>query len=42
MLAEAAGFKVKLVDTGKDNIKITVSDDISLAEHILKKRGEQK
>lgn len=41
MLVEAAGFKVKLVNTGKDNIKITVKDDINLAEHILKTRGEE-
>lgn len=39
-LAEAFGFKVKLVDTGRDNIKITVADDISLAEHILRRRGD--
>lgn len=42
MLAETAGFKVKLVDTGKDNLKITVKEDISAAEYILSKRGEQK
>ena len=42
MLVEAAGFKVKLVDTGKDNLKITVKDDILLAEYILAKRGEEK
>ena len=41
MLVENAGFKVKLVDTGKDNLKITVKDDIALAEHILKSRGEE-
>ena len=41
MLAENAGFKVKLVDTGKENIKITVKDDIVLAEHILTARGEE-
>ena len=41
MLAERAGFKVKLVETGKDNIKITVKDDIKLAEHILKSRGNE-
>lgn len=42
MLAESSGFKVKLVDTGRDNIKITVKDDISLAEHILATRGKDK
>lgn len=38
MLAEKAGFKVKLVDTGRENIKITVKDDIDYAEFILKRR----
>ena len=42
MLIESAGFKVKLVDTGKDNIKITVKDDIKLAEYILSQRGENE
>ena len=42
MLIESAGFKVKLVDTGRDNIKITVKDDIQLAEHILAARGEKQ
>ena len=42
MLAEAFGFKVKLTDTGRENIKITVSDDISYAEYILRKRGEKE
>ena len=41
MLIESAGYKVKLVDTGKDNIKITVRDDIALAEQILMSRGEE-
>ena len=41
MLIEKAGFKVKLVDTGRENIKITVKEDINLAEHILSKRGEE-
>ena len=41
MLAEYAGFKVKLVETGNDNIKITVQDDIKRAEAILNARGEQ-
>ena len=41
MLAEAYGQKVKLVDTGKENIKITVREDIVLAEHILKLREEE-
>ena len=40
MLLESAGFKVKLVDTGKNNIKITVKEDIKLAEYILSLREE--
>ena len=35
MLAEAYGQKVKLVETGKMNIKITYKEDIQLAEAIL-------
>ena len=35
---EKIGFKVKLVDCGHDNIKITTTSDISLAENILEKR----
>lgn len=40
MLVENIGFKIKLVETGKDNIKITVKDDILLAENILVARGD--
>lgn len=40
MLAESAGIKVKLVETGKDNIKITHPCDIAIAEHIIEKRKE--
>ena len=39
MLVEAYGEKVKLVDTGKENMKITVMEDISFAENILRSRG---
>ncbi len=42
MLAEHAGFKVKLVNTGSDNIKITVQDDVKRAEAILAIRGEKQ
>lgn len=42
MLAEFAGFKVKLVDTGYSNIKITVQEDIKRAEAILSLKGENK
>ena len=38
MLAEKAGFKVKLVDTGRENIKITVKEDIEYAEYVISKR----
>ncbi len=41
MLVENIGFKVKLVETGKENIKITVKDDICLAENILVARGDE-
>lgn len=41
MLAEAYGQKVKLVETGKENIKITYKEDIRLAEAILKSRGDK-
>ncbi len=40
MLAERLGFKVKLVDVGPDNIKITYKEDIARAEDILRHRGE--
>ena len=40
MLVESAGFNIKLVETGKENIKITVKEDIRLAEYILNSRGE--
>ena len=38
-MAEHAGFAVKLVDIGKENIKITTKEDIFLAEAILKMRN---
>ena len=42
MLAENAGFHVRLVKCDNENLKITTPDDIALAENILKKRIEQK
>ncbi|MBO5374424.1 MAG: 2-C-methyl-D-erythritol 4-phosphate cytidylyltransferase [Clostridia bacterium] len=42
MLAENAGFKIKLVETGKDNIKITRPADVALAEYILANRKESE
>lgn len=41
MLAEAYGQKVKLVNTGRENLKITVKSDIFLAEAIIKAREEK-
>lgn len=38
-MAEHAGFAVKLVDIGKENIKITTKEDVFLAEAILKMRN---
>ncbi|MBQ3040904.1 MAG: 2-C-methyl-D-erythritol 4-phosphate cytidylyltransferase [Clostridia bacterium] len=39
MLLEAIGYKVKLVETGKENIKITHPADIVLAEYIINSRN---
>ncbi len=39
MLVENYGFKIKLVDCGRNNLKITTKDDITLAEAILKARN---
>lgn len=41
MLAESYGQKVKLVETGRENIKITYKDDILLAEAIIRARGDK-
>ena len=38
MLVEAIGAKIKLVDCGKENIKITTAEDVAYAEFLLKKR----
>lgn len=38
MLVEALGIKIPCVDLGNDNIKITTSEDIALAEFILNRR----
>ncbi len=38
MMAEHAGFSVKLVDCGRENIKLTTRDDLALAETVVKKR----
>ena len=39
-MAENAGFKIKLVDCGKENLKITEPIDLYFAEAILKMRAE--
>ncbi len=38
MLAERLGFKVKLVEVGGDNIKLTYKEDVERAEYILRQR----
>lgn len=39
-LVEKIGFKIKLVDCGYENIKITTPEDLKTAENILILRGE--
>ena len=39
MLVEALGIKIRCVDIGSSNIKITTMEDIFVADSILKKRG---
>ncbi len=39
-LMELIGQRVRAVDTGRENIKITEAGDIPLAEAVLKRRGE--
>lgn len=39
MMAERLGFKVKLVDCGRENIKITYPEDAAIAEAILARRA---
>lgn len=41
-MAENAGFAVKLVDCGKENIKLTEPADVYIAEAILQKRKDDK
>lgn len=41
MLAENIGFKIKLVDCGYENIKLTTPDDFYISEAILKMRSER-
>ncbi len=41
MMCERLGFKVKLVECGEDNIKLTVASDLLRAEQILRSREEE-
>jgi len=41
-IVERLGFKIKLVDCGWTNIKITYPDDRVRAEHILRQRAEEE
>lgn len=41
MLAERLGFKIKLVECGADNMKLTFPEDVSIFEAILKGRSTQ-
>ena len=41
-LAHNAGFPVRIVDTGYENIKITTPDDLKFAELILSERNNEK
>lgn len=40
-MVESAGFKIKLIDCGKENLKITEPIDIYFAEAVLKMRQER-
>ncbi len=42
MMAEHAGLRIKLVDCGHDNIKLTTRDDLALAEFIISKRDKEE
>ena len=42
MLAERIGYKVKMVDCNRDNIKITFPEDIAKAEKIINARREEQ
>lgn len=40
MLVERLGIKVRAVDTGRKNIKITTPDDLNYAEYVIAGRGK--
>ena len=41
MMAEHAGFSIKLVECGSENIKLTTRSDLALAEAIIEKRERE-
>ncbi len=41
MLAEHAGFEVRIVESTYDNIKMTTPEDLAYGEYLLKKRLEE-
>ena len=42
MLVENVGGKIRCVDTGRQNIKITTTEDLEYAEYIIKRRGDMQ
>ena len=38
---ELIGQRVRTVDTGRENLKITVAGDLPVAEAILRRRGKK-
>ena len=40
MLAERLGFKIRLVECGSENLKMTFPEDMYLAQSVLERRGE--
>ena len=40
MLVERIGYKIKMVECSKSNIKITYPDDVIMAEMIIKNESE--
>ena len=41
MLVERLGFKVKMVECGNENLKLTTPNDVRIAEAILRARQEE-
>ena len=42
MLVERLGFKVKLIDCGSENIKLTYGNDLAFAENVIRRRAALK